>query len=280
MATPDTEYADFEGKRVAYWSAGRGAPVVLIHGSFATSAAWKRMAAKLNAGTSRAIAMDLPGWGNSDPAPLDHPALVDYEARAVDAVASHAVAHQSGSGSIHLAGHSHGGTIALAVALAGRVKVLSLTLFEPLPVAILAYTGDRAVLDEVTDFVSAYRRAFQAGDRWAARSVIDMWGGSGAFEAMAPAMREFIALGTEGNLRDWNGNFAFQPTLEKLRALQIPTTVVHGSSSHRIAKLLAHRLTESMPQSRRVELGGASHFMIHTHASESAGIVEQAIGHA
>jgi hypothetical protein len=35
-----------------------------------------------------------------------------------------------------------------------------------------------------------------------------------------------------------------------------------------------------MPQSRRVELDGASHFMIHTHASESAGIVEQAIGHA
>jgi pimeloyl-ACP methyl ester carboxylesterase len=274
MATPDIEYADFEGTRIAYRSAGRGAPVVLIHGSFATSAAWKRMAASLNPDTCRAIAMDLPGWGNSEAAPLDHPALVDYEARAVDAVA-----HQSGGGAVHLAGHSHGGTIALAVALAGRVKVLSLTLFEPLPVAMLAYTGDRAVLDEVTDFVSAYRRAFEAGDRQAARSVIDIWGGSGAFEAMAPAMREFIALGTEGNLRDWDGNFAFQPTLEELRALQIPTTVVHGSSSHRIAKLLAHRLTEAMPQSRSVELDGVSHFMIHTHASESARLVEQAIGH-
>ncbi|HEX6260764.1 MAG TPA: alpha/beta hydrolase [Woeseiaceae bacterium] len=275
MATSDVEYANLEGKRIAYWSVGHGAPVVLIHGSFATSAAWKRMAAKLNADTSRAIAIDLPGWGNSEPAPLDHPALVEYEARAVEAVA-----RQSGGGSVHLAGHSHGGTIALAVALAGRVKVLSLTLFEPLPVAILAYTGDRAVFDEVSDFVSAYRRAFKAGDRWAARSVIDMWGGSGAFEAMAPTMREFIGLGTEGNLRHWNGNFAFQPTPEELRALPIPTTVVHGSSSHRIAKLIAHRLTESMPRSRRVELGDASHFMIHTHAGESAGFVEQAIGHS
>jgi 4,5:9,10-diseco-3-hydroxy-5,9,17-trioxoandrosta-1(10),2-diene-4-oate hydrolase len=100
----DIEYAEFDGRRVAYSHAGSGAPVVLVHGSFATSSAWKRLAAKLDDQTFRAIALDLPGWGKSEPAPLDHPALVEYEARAVEAVAQ-----QLGGEAIHLAGHSHGG---------------------------------------------------------------------------------------------------------------------------------------------------------------------------
>lgn len=266
---PTVEYAHLDGKRIAYWSAGAGVPVVLVHGSFATSSAWKRLAAKLDGEAFRAVALDLPGWGNSDPAPSDHPALVEYEARVVETVANHAGRDRP----VHLAGHSHGGTIALAAALAGRIKLLSLTLFEPLPVAILDYTGDRAALDEVLAFVSAYRRAFAAGDRWAARAVIDFWGGAGAFEAMAPEVREFLAAGTERNLRHWDGSFAFRPNRQELGALRVPTAIVCGALSHRIAKLTAGRLAELMPSSGAVTIDGASHFMIHTHAGESAGLI-------
>jgi pimeloyl-ACP methyl ester carboxylesterase len=246
----------------------------LVHGSFATSSAWKRLAAKLDGRTFRAIALDLPGWGKSEPAPLDHPALVEYEARAVESVAD----HLAGT-AIHLAGHSYGGTVALAVALANRVEVLSLTLFEPMPVAILEYSGDRAVFDEIAGVVSAYRRACEAGDRWAARSMIDLWGGAGAFEAMTPAVREVVGAGTGGNLRHWGGTFAFRPRLEDLRGLQVPTAIVYGSSSHRIPKLLAQRLAEVLPNSRAIALDGASHFMIQTHASESAHFIGDGIGH-
>jgi pimeloyl-ACP methyl ester carboxylesterase len=213
------------------------------------------------------VALDLPGWGESDPVP-DHPALVDLEAAAVEAVAK-----QVSDGPIHLAGHSHGGTVALAVALAGRVPVQSLTLFEPLPVSILVHTGDSAEFSEVTDFVFGYRRDFEAGEKWAARAVIDLWGGSGAFDAMSPAVREFIAARTAQNLLDWQGSFAFTPSLDQLESLQVPMTLVQGALSHRIAKLISLRLKQSIPNGTIVEISGAGHFMIHTHAAESARLI-------
>jgi pimeloyl-ACP methyl ester carboxylesterase len=257
------EFARLKGQRIGYWSTGSGAPVVLVHGSFATSSAWKRFAASLGE-KARCVALDLPGWGESEPLPA-HSGAVDLQAAAVEAVAKN-LGHEP----VHLAGHSHGGTIALAAALAGRVPLRSLTLFEPLPVSLLAQTGDGKTLDEIVAFVSRYRRAFEAGDKWAARSVIDLWGGPGSFDAMAPAVRDFIATGTAQNLRDWEGNFAFHPSPEALQTLRVPTTIVLGASSHRIAKLLGRRLSESTPGSKLIELEGASHFMIHTHAADSA----------
>ena len=77
-----------------------------------------------------AITLDLPGWGESDPSPADCVGLVEYEAAAVAAVVA-----QTSVGPIHLVGHSHGGAVAIAAALAGRVALQSLTLFEPLPVS-------------------------------------------------------------------------------------------------------------------------------------------------
>lgn len=258
------DFVQLNEHRIAYWQSGTGVPLVLVHGSFATSSAWKRLASNLDPSAWHAVALDLPGWGESD-SPPDHPALVDLEAAAVEALAKHV-----SDGPIHLAGHSHGGTVALAVALAGRVPVQSLVLFEPLPVCVFRHTGDTAELQEVMDFVSGYRRAFDAGEKWAARAVIDLWGGSGSFDAMAPAVREFIAARTTQNLRDWQGSFAFTPSLQALRDLQVPTTIVQGALSNRIAKLIALRLKQSIPKSTIVEMRGASHFMIHTHAAESA----------
>jgi len=176
--------------------------------------------------------------------------------------------------------HSYGGLVALAVALGGRAPVLSLSLYEPLPLAMLEHTGDHEALNELLSFVADYRHAFEAGEQWAARGVIELWGGAGAFEAMSPTMRDFIAAGTAQNLRHWEGNFAFKPTLEELRDVLQQTALVHGTSSHRIAKLLVQRLSGTLPRSTGFEISGARHFMIYTHASESARIVSHALGHA
>ncbi len=272
MPIPAMEYLHLNGHRIAYWTIGSGVPIVLVHGSFATSSAWKRLVANLDTSTWRAIALDLPGCGESDPPPDNHPTLVEYDARAVEAVAKHA-----GSEAYHLAGHSYGGVVALAVALGGRVPVMSLVLYEPLPLIMLAHSGDREASDELASFVATYRRAFEAGEQWAARGVIELWGGAGAFEAMSPTMRDFIAAGTERNLRHWEGNFAFKPTLDELREIQAQTALVHGTSAHWIAKLLVKRLKDTLPRSTVFEIPGASHFMLHTHASESARIISDTI---
>jgi len=273
MVSPGTSSVQLNGRRVAYITTGSGAPIIFVHGSFASCSAWRRLVARLDTSACSVIALDLPGWGESDSSPEDCPSLVEYEAAAVEAVAA-----QINSQSIHLVAHSHGGPVALAVALAGRVEIRALTLFEPLPIFLLGEDEDAHV--ELSRFVVEYQRAFDAGDHWAARAVVDLWGGAGSFEAMSAAARDAIAAGTAQNIRQWKGNFTFRPSPDTLRKLHIPTMLAHGERANGIAKLFIQRLQDLLPASNVVEIAGASHFLIHTHAEDCARVVAQTPNHA
>lgn len=107
-----------------------------------------------------------------------------------------AVAREAVAEPVHLVGHSYGGVVALAVALSGSVPLRSLTLFEPLPLAFLAETGDADVPSQMTRFVIEYRTAFEGAERWAFRRVIDPW----AFDALPTSTREVMAAATAQNL--------------------------------------------------------------------------------
>jgi len=260
----------FEDRRVAFLTAGSGAPVIMIHGSLATSATWRRASANLDGSGLRLIAPDLPGWGESDAEPKDCADLLEYETRAVEAVA------QAQSGPVHLVAHSYGCHIALLAALRGRVPVRSLVLFEPTFVALLQRSGDRDAYNEVKRFVDEYRRAFATGDRWAVRGVIDLWGGAGSFDAMPENARSAIAAWVPRNLRHWESAFGGGAAFERLDSIQVPTILVQSERAHPVARLIARRMHERIAQSRVVELAGANHFMIFTHPAETARIIRDA----
>ena len=217
-------YTSLNGRQVSYGDSGTGVPVVLIHGSFSTSSAWKRIVANLDANRARALTPDLPGWGDSYPAPEDCSDLGDYHAAAVEVAVKEAAVDP-----IHLVAHSYGAVVALTITIAERIAIRSLTLFEPLPLGLLAQTGDREAFDEVEAFVRRYRSAFDSGDEWAARHVIDFWGGSGTFDAMSSTARAAIAAGTAQNIRDWGANVGFRPSLDACRSIRAPLTVALGS---------------------------------------------------
>lgn len=267
--------ASFNGRRVVYGEVGSGRAVVLIHGSFSTSSAWKRVIGTLDLDAHRALAPDLPGWGESDPLPEDCPDLAQYHATAVEAVVSHATVDR-----IHLVAHSYGAVVALTMAIAGRVPIRALTLFEPLPLGLLTQTGDQEAFDQVERFVRDYRNAFDGGDQWAARHVIDLWGGLGTFDAMSPTVRAATAAGTAQNLRDWKANLGFRPSLEACRSIRAPSIVAIGQKANPIARLVSTRLCDLMPGSTFAEIPAAGHFRIHTHASESARLIGQDVSAA
>lgn len=255
-------------RKITYSKTGSGTPVVLIHGSFATSSAWRKIVSSLDTERFCAIAVDLPGCGGSDSVALDPARLLALEAETVEAVLVTEAAEPA-----LLVAHSYGAVIALSLALAGRGGIRSLTLFEPLPLTFLEKTGDAQVIDEMSAFVADYRRAFQQGDEWAARRVIDLWGGEGAFEAMPLQVQQVVKANTAQNICHWETNLRFRPSIEDYKSLRIPTTLVRGEKSHPISRLISKRLHELMPASNLVEIPGASHFMIHTHAGECASIV-------
>jgi pimeloyl-ACP methyl ester carboxylesterase len=113
-------------------TAGRGSPVICIHGLGATKASFLPTIAAL-AGDWRVIAVDLPGFGESDK-PLGAAYDAPYFARAVTALLD-----ELGIERAHLIGNSMGGRVAIEVGLLHPQRVERMTLLSP----ALAWLRDR-----------------------------------------------------------------------------------------------------------------------------------------
>ena len=121
-------------------AAGRsGQAVLFVHGNVSSSLFWQPTMLALP-GTSRPLAVDLRGFGNTDPEPVDATrGLRDYAddlAAAIDAL---------GLESVHLVGWSMGGGVVLQylVDRPGTHRVVSLTLVDP--VSPFGFGGTRGV---------------------------------------------------------------------------------------------------------------------------------------
>ncbi len=142
---PAYQFVDVAGQRLRYAQRGDAGPVhLLIHGFGGDCDNWLFNLDAL-AADGRVYALDLPGHGQSTKAVQD--GSVDALARTVlgfmDAV---------GIDAAHLVGHSLGGAIALAVALAAPTRVQALSLLAP------AGLGPDINGDYLTGFIAAESR--------------------------------------------------------------------------------------------------------------------------
>jgi pimeloyl-ACP methyl ester carboxylesterase len=247
-------------------------PVVYLHGAFSTASAWRGI---LQARTHNlpTIVPTLPGLAVAPTPSMARDYDLDKE---VDHLAD--IIKVETSEPVHLVGHSYGGLVAYAAALSGRVDIRACTLFEPLTLDLLKQTGDAGVLAELTDFLDCYQATHEAGDLWAVRQVIDLWGGAGFLESLPERIQLSMASMTGFNIQQWAANRAFTPSLEKIQAMTIPITLVHGEKTHPVCKLVNERLHELLPNSRLVEVGDASHFLIQSHSDTCAAIIDQDVG--
>ena len=103
-----SHFANANGVRLHYLGAGKGSPVVLLHGYAETSHMWRRLISEL-AGTHTVIAPDLRGAGKSS-----HPA--DGYTKTELAQDIHALVHKLGFEHIGIVGHDIGLMVAYAYA--------------------------------------------------------------------------------------------------------------------------------------------------------------------
>ncbi len=118
--------------RISTLTAGQGEPVVCIHGLGGTKASFLTTIAALS-GERRVIAMDLPGFGDSEK-PLGAGYDAPYFAEAVIGLLD-----GLGMEKAHLVGNSMGGRVAIEVGLLHPERVSSLVLLAP----ALAWLRDR-----------------------------------------------------------------------------------------------------------------------------------------
>lgn len=149
------------GIHMAFTDEGKGDPLLFIHGYPLSREAWAHQVEAFRA-KHRVVAPDLRGFGGSGLG--DHRGPVTMKAYADDL---HALMVERGIGPVILAGHSMGGYIALAFALA-----------HPELVRGLALVGTRAGADS----------AEGAAGRLALAEKVNTEGAQVAIEAIAPKM--------------------------------------------------------------------------------------------
>jgi pimeloyl-ACP methyl ester carboxylesterase len=117
---------DVDGIRVAYHEAGQGGPgpeVLLVHGLGSNMLVWTRVVGALS-GTHRVVAIDLPGYGQSQKASYQY--SMAFFARVVDRVID-----RLGMRRPVIVGHSMGGQIAVTHALMFPGRASALVLAAP-----------------------------------------------------------------------------------------------------------------------------------------------------
>jgi pimeloyl-ACP methyl ester carboxylesterase len=140
-----------------YADTGSGPAVVLVHSSASGHRQWQRLVETLQS-RYRVIAVNLFGYGKTNPWPGTRPLIAADQAELV-AAAAKLVGEP-----VALIGHSLGGAVALeaAVKLSDRVRVL--IAFEPILFGHLKVYGPASAYDEIAGVARRYNELARIGD--------------------------------------------------------------------------------------------------------------------
>lgn len=246
-----------------------GEPALMVHGLGGSSANWTDLVGLL-AGTVEAEALDLPGFGRSEPPP-DGRYTVGAHARAVIRHLEH-----SPRGPVHLFGNSLGGAVATRVAADRPDLVRTLTLVSPaLPnLRPKRGTDPRLPLLLLPGFRQlARRQLLQQTPEQRARAVLALCFADVSVvhpQRMAEAVAEVERRATlphaeeafGASLRGLVASYLVRgPEAPWARAarVQAPTLLVWGAQDRLVDVVIAPRATATYPDVRLLVLDGVGH---------------------
>jgi pimeloyl-ACP methyl ester carboxylesterase len=231
--------------RLPHDEAGAGPPVVLLHAGVADRGMWEEQLPQIAAGGFRAIAMDLPGFGEAPVAPESAPwldVLETMDALEVDRAA--------------VVGNSFGGIVALRVAVVAPERVTALAL-------VSALAPDLPPSAELEAAWEAENAALDRGDIDAAvDAVVEAW----TLPDAPPELRERVAAmqrrAIEVQLAAGEEDEAPDPIEDaraQLPSLTMPALVVAGERDKIDFRSGAEQLAAQLGAARHVVLAGAGH---------------------
>lgn len=243
---------EVEGRRVSFVDYGEGPPVLLVHGM---AGSWETWLANLPglADNHRLVAVDLPGFGGSDPLPNDD----DFAGylRTLEALLD-----VLGIPSVALVGHSLGGLVALSFAVQQpqRVRCLVLVSGGGVDLSSARLRAIRVVfglLAAVLMIPGAYRvLTSSAVIRIITRSAIHA-GGSVPVDLLRRMMPKRVGPGFIYAVSRGSAQLA----VLDLRRVAAPALLVWGRHDRILPVSAGERLHRSLPQSTLVVLQAAGH---------------------
>jgi pimeloyl-ACP methyl ester carboxylesterase len=223
------------------------------------------------AGRYRTLAVDLYGSGKSPSWPGARPLSL------ADEVALLGPALAAAGDRFHVVGHSYGGAVAIATALAHPGRVASLVLFEPVLFSVLiaedpTQPAAREIVAVRDDTVAALERGdpHSSGARF-----LDYWMGAGSWAAMPEPRREGLAAAMSHVKAQWAAAFGASTRRSAFAALDVPVLYLTGTESPASARGVARLLTKVLPRVTAVEIEGVGHMGPITHPERINALIER-----
>jgi len=227
---------------------GEGPEVVLLHAGIADRTMWREHLAPIADSGRRALALDLPGFGEAGLEPGPQSPWEDV-LQTLRELASDPVA---------LVGNSYGGAIALRAAVLAPSAVASLAL-----VSAPAPGDDAEPSDELAAVWEAEEAALEAGDvEGAVSAIVEGWTLPGASEELREriaAMQRRAFLLQQAVPDAELAPDPLEDRMDRLAELEIPALCTAGTRDKRDFYEGAKRMAEALPRGRHKTIPRAGH---------------------
>ena len=252
------------GMAIGYARAGRGAPLVLMHGIGANAAAWRPQLDALS-DEYDVIAWDAPGYGRSDDPPGDW-TMRDY----ADALAG--FLDGLGIAQAHLLGQSWGGTLAQEFYGRYPARVRSLILSD-------TTLGGSATRDDAERVLQGRLRAIETMTPVEfARVRAPQLLAPDSDPALLREMEEIFAQIHPAGFRNAAIALARTDLRDVLPRIHVPTLVLCGELDGVTAPAIGTRLIGEIYGARRVIFAGAGHMSNLERSEEYNATVRDFLG--
>lgn len=236
------------GLKVAWQSHGEGEPVMLVHGLGFSSRLWKHQIEVLVKAGYRVVTFDLRGFGASDmpDAPYTMRELADDLER---------VRAEADVDTLHLVGHSMGGMVVMAYALAHPERTRSLFL-----ASTTSHNGRRA-----SAFARIMSKLSQRGFN-AAKADPEVWGEvESILAAVVPVTGPVIHILEQLTKKPhparalaWDAISEFS-VKDDIGKIEKPTMVMHGTADANIPYVNGRLVAEAIAGAELVTVAGGQH---------------------
>ena len=269
-------YVQTRDWKLRYYEAGEGHPVILIHGSGPGATGWSNFSRNIEALARHfhVFALDMPGWGESDPCTketLDH---VGATVQFMDALGLEKAA---------LVGNSMGGIIALAVSVDHSDRVSHVITMGP-----GAHPGPKMYGpgDGPTEGLKVLQQAYRTPTPDAMQALVSIMVYDKAFATpeLCKARSDAALAGPEhlANFLDMlskGGPVNRWAAMDDLGKSQIPMLLIHGRDDRVVHWENSMLLNAYVPNSRLVLLNRCGHWAMIEHADEFNRLVTDFVLH-
>jgi pimeloyl-ACP methyl ester carboxylesterase len=250
--------------------------VICLHASGASGGQWRALANRMKH-DFHVLTPDLYGHGA---APSWYGPRGDIVAADVARISS--LAAEAGD-KVHLVGHSYGGTIALRVALSHPEQVVSVAVYEPVPMRVLFdYNAKHRAAAEIAELARDIRRALNGGSfELAARRFVDYWSGAGSWARLTPEDQATIARRMPVTDAHFASLIHDPVRLRDYANVRVPVLYLMGRQTRASARRMGELLRYALPDVEAGTLDEMGHLGPITHAEIVAQRIAQFVrGHA